>query len=161
MFDKVAHPKKLMIQGAINKGFKSDLIFIEVTINGDKYFEEIICSGFLEKADEVYGFNNWIFQQDNARPHVKKDVVEAMENLSIKLLPWPPYSSDLNIIETVWAIMKRRVEKEKPTDLAELKMIITEVWNNLSFETIQGLINEMPRRLDEVIRTGGYTIQRL
>ena len=48
-----------MILCANWKGFKSYLIFIKGTISGDKYFDEIICSGFLGKADEI-----WLQQLD-------------------------------------------------------------------------------------------------
>ena len=37
------------------------------------------------------------------------DIIESMKNLSMKILKWPPYNPDLNIIKTIWAIMKRRV----------------------------------------------------
>lgn len=162
MIDKKAHREKVMVWGAIGEGFKSDLLFIEGNVTGDYYFDNIICGGFLEKADKTYGYNNWLFQQDNARPHIKKSTLEAMSNLDIRLLEgWPPYSPDLNIIETVWAIMKRRVNESRPKTKIELKMIISKVWEELTLETIHGLVAEMPNRLVQVIASNGYTIQHI
>ena len=150
-----------MIWGAIGRNFKSKHVVITGQITGDVYFDEIICgSGLPEDADAVWGLGNWVLQQDNARPHVRKDVLEAMSNLMIDLLPQrPPYSPDLNVIETVWAIMKRRIEAQCPGTIDELKNLIFQVWNSLSFETINSLIDEMPSRLQKVIALEGYTIQ--
>ena len=68
-----AHPKKVMIWGAIGQNFKSRLVFLDKNITGEVYFDEIICgSHILDDADSVYGFNQWYLQQDNARPHIKK-----------------------------------------------------------------------------------------
>lgn len=163
MIDNKAHKEKFMVWGAIGEGFKSDLVFIDGVVTGDRYFDEIICgSGFLEKADAHYGFNNWVLQQDNARPHIKKTTIEAMENLDIHILQgWPPYSPDLNIIETVWAIMKRRIQLQRPKSIDQLKKICLEVWDGISLEIIHGLVAEMPNRLISVIRNNGYTCQQI
>ena len=159
---KRAHPPKLMIWGAIGYNYKSNLVFLDKNITGDVYFADVICSGFLDTADECFGFNQWVLQQDNARPHIRKDVVEAMHNLSISILPrWPPYSPDLNVIETVWAIMKLRVRQTNPQTVAELRDVVQSVWDNLSLETINGLIDEMMRRLIAVIANQGRTLQHL
>lgn len=80
---KRAHPPKLMIWGAIGYNYKSNLVFLDKNITGEVYFDDVICSGFLDTADECFGFNQWVFQQDNARPHIRKDIVEAMHNRSI------------------------------------------------------------------------------
>ena len=46
----------------------------------------------IDDADSVYGFNQWHLQQDKARPHIKKDILDAMASLKIQILPgWPPY----------------------------------------------------------------------
>ena len=59
MYDKVAHPQKVMVWDAIGTNFKSKLVFIEGKINGEKYFDDIICdSGFHEAADEVFDLND-------------------------------------------------------------------------------------------------------
>ena len=88
-----AHPKKVMIWGAIGQNFKSRLVFLDKNITGEVYFDEIICgSHILDDADSVYGFNQWYLQQDKARPHIEKDILDVMASLKIQILPgWPPY----------------------------------------------------------------------
>ena len=44
MIEKIAHPKKLMIWGAIGHNFKSKIVFIEENITGNVYFDNIIKS---------------------------------------------------------------------------------------------------------------------
>jgi hypothetical protein len=97
---KQAHPKKVMVWGAIGYNFKSRLHFVQGSVTGEYYYDNIIMGGFLEEADDAFQHMDWVLQQDNARPHIKKDIVEAMEYTDIKILkPWPPYSPDLNIIK--------------------------------------------------------------
>lgn len=159
MIENIAFPEKVMVWGAIGEGFKSDLVFIQGNVTGDSYLDDIICgSDFIQKADAHYGQDNWVLMQDNARPHIKKTTIKAMEDLGIKILQgWPPYSPDLNIIETVWAIMKRRIRDIGPKSIDDLKKICLDVWNSISNETIHGLVSDMPNRLISVIRNNGYT----
>lgn len=115
--DKKVYPK-VMIWGAVGIDFKSDLVIFTEHVNSDTYIDEIfIKSDFIQKADERWGADNWVFQQDNAPSHTSKVTKAALSELAIKVLDdWPPYSPDLNIIETVWAIMKARIEKKKPKE---------------------------------------------
>ena len=97
--------------------------------------------------------------QDNARPHVSKETLAVLNELDIDLLPdWPPYSPDLNIIEVIWAIMEKRVEVFQPKTVDELIQIIIDVWENLSFTTINGLIDEIPDRLEKVNTNPSHSI---
>ena len=90
-------------------------MFINGNLDGSKYFDEIICgTNFLDQVDSVFGFNNWFFQHDNTRPHVRKDVIDGMKNLNMKILKWPFYSPGINVIETIWGIMKIRVLQKIP-----------------------------------------------
>jgi hypothetical protein len=82
------HPEKLMIWGAIGYNFKSDLHFVprNMNIDGNYYLENILLGGFIQQADAVYG-EDWVLQQDNARPHIRCDVIESLNQLSVKILP--------------------------------------------------------------------------
>jgi hypothetical protein len=164
---KHAHPPKVMIWGAIGHNFKSSLHVVHGNINGDYYLNRIIFGNFANEAIEAYGRMEdgrpaFIFQHDNARPHIRRDVIAAIENTGIQILkPWPAYSPDLNVIERIWAIMKRRVEIENPQSASDLEDTVQRVWDNLGVDLINSLVAEMPRRLVQVIANEGRTIQRL
>jgi hypothetical protein len=57
--------------------------------------------------------------------------------------------------------MKRRVEIENPQSRGELEAVVRNVWDDLTLDTINALVAEMPRRLIEVIRNEGRSIQIL
>jgi hypothetical protein len=103
-----AHPRKVMIWGAVGYNFKGPLQVVHATTVDWKYYhDEIICGGFLNPADRAFGYFNWVLMQDNAHPHVCKRMMKAFTNMVVQVLPnWPPYSPDLDIIETIWVIKK-------------------------------------------------------
>ena len=158
--EKVAHPPKVMIWGAIGYNFKSNLIFVEGPVNTESYvFDIIIGSDVLNGADKVYGHGKWVLQQDNARPHIANETYQLLDYFgAIFMDDWSPYSPDLNIIETIWAIMKRRLEAKKVTSIEQLKEVILDVWNNLSLEIINRLIESMPKRLKACVSNQGNTV---
>ena len=158
-----AHPKKVMIWGGIGYNFKTQLVFIDGIVNAESYFDDIIIgSNVINDADDHWGINKWVLQQDNARPHVANTVVQSMDYMEINFIDdWPPCSPDINPIEIIWAIMKVHIEKLQPKSIDDLKKLIIDVWNNLTFDTINGLIEEMPRRCATIVQNGGVTIQKM
>ena len=60
-----------------------------------------------------------------------------------------------------WAIMKRTIDQQRPQSIDELKQTILNVRENVSYNTINALVAEMPRRLIQVIAMNGMTIQHL
>ena len=69
---------------------------------------------------------------------------------------WPPQSPDLNIIENMWAILKRNVSKRFPSTLDELWKVATEEWYKIDDAYIKNLYSSIPKRLDAVIKMKGY-----
>lgn len=149
---KQAHAPKVMIWEGIAHGYKTDLIIIDGNVNTETYIDQIIFgSNMIETADKKFGIGHWTFMQDNARPHVSKETLAVLKELEIDVLPnWPPYSPDLNIIEVVWAIMEKRVEMRQPKTMDELINVIKDVWDNLTWQTINGLVNGITDRLKKV-----------
>ena len=45
---------------------------------------------------------------------------------------WPPGSPDLNPIENLWAIIKKRIEDHNKCSLEELKHLILENWSAIN-----------------------------
>ncbi|GFY28903.1 uncharacterized protein TNCV_4720341 [Trichonephila clavipes] len=50
-----------------------------------------------------------MFQRDNARLHVAKNVRDFISAQYVQLLPWPAYSPDMSPIETEWDWVGRRL----------------------------------------------------
>lgn len=157
-----AHPPKVMIWAGIGWNFKSQLVVLDRSVNSETYIDEIIFnSNVVEDADRCWGVGKWIFQQDNAPAHNSKETRAVLAELGITVLDWPPYSPDLNVIEVIWAIMEKRVEKLCPKNIEELKAVIIDVWNSITWQTIAGLICSMKDRLIAVNSNPGQTIYRL
>ena len=157
---EVSHPPMVLVWGAIGFGYKSKLCFIEGTVTSKVYTGTILKeSGFTNHANEHFGVGMWTFQQDNARPHVAQASMKFFAKERITLLrDWPPYSPDLNVIEIIWAIMGSRVEKVGPQTIKELIQVLQDVWDNLTIETINALINSVKSRLQQLLANEGRQV---
>jgi hypothetical protein len=111
--DTDKYPASIMVFGAIGMDFKSKLIIITGNVDSNKYIEVLQISGLVDFFSQEIN-NGKIFQQDGVPAHRccrSKKYIRTIMNL---LENWPPNSPDLNIIENIWAIMKRAVAVSKP-----------------------------------------------
>jgi transposase len=94
---------------------------------------------------------------DNVRPHLARIVVRYLEQVGIRLLPWPVNSPDLNPIEHVWHFLGKRVRRRQPRreTLNGLRVALQEEWAQIPQDYIVTLIQSMPNRLRDVIRARG------
>ena len=98
--------------------------------------------------------------------HTAKDTKKLLSERCPRLLEWPSNSPDLNPIENLWAILKRRVEKHVNKLLAKKKSITIDVfldiiqkeWEGIDNEIFINLIRSMPSRLEQVIKGNGNKI---
>uniref|UniRef100_A0A3B1JZ19 Tc1-like transposase DDE domain-containing protein n=1 Tax=Astyanax mexicanus TaxID=7994 RepID=A0A3B1JZ19_ASTMX len=63
---------------------------------------------------------DFIFQQDLAPAHAAKSTKDWFTKKQLEVLAWPANSPDLNVIENLWAIVKRKIRDRKPTTLDQL-----------------------------------------
>ena len=66
----------------------------------------------LPSSDEPYGDSDFIFQQDLAPAHPTKITKTWFKDRGINVLDWPANSPDLNPIENLWVIAKRKMRHE-------------------------------------------------
>ena len=112
----VRHPPSLMIWGCFSFHGRGGLTFLPKgqTMNAYRYIEilEEKLNPFMDISQTA------VFQQDNAPCHTAKKVKEWFARKGIEVLNWPGNSPDLNPIENLWRIMKIRVERIRPSNLA-------------------------------------------
>lgn len=98
-----------------------------------------------------------LFQQDNDPKHTSKKALKCLQDLELNVLEWPSQSPDLNPIEHLWAILKRKLDSYsyKPDGVEELWERIVVEWNKITKEQCLALISSMPRRIKEVLKAKG------
>ncbi|KAI4293531.1 hypothetical protein PAPHI01_2805, partial [Pancytospora philotis] len=147
----------VMVWGAITSQGVGELVFIESTMDAN-LFIKTLGTGL---RDTVYAHNTnhleIVLQQDNDPKHTSARAKSFINSNSIRLLPWPSYSPDLNLIENVWSIMKRRLDNmyPKPTGKEELKAAIEWQWYHLSPAYIKKLYGSLRKRLRQVVERKG------
>ena len=73
-------------------------------------------------------------------------------------MDWPSMSPDLNPIEHLWGILKRKVEVCKASNICQLCDVVMEKWKSIPVVTCEALVNSMPRRVKAVLDNhGGHT----
>ncbi|GFX08987.1 transposable element Tcb2 transposase [Trichonephila clavipes] len=75
----------------------------------------------------------FLFMDDNARPHRANIVDECLQSEDITRMDCPACSPDLNPIEHVWDMLGRRIAacQPPPTCLPELRRALLDEWCNI------------------------------
>lgn len=113
-----------------------------VKINGDVY------TSVISRCVKELRARKLILQQDNAPGHVARGTAAWFKQRRVALLDdWPANSPDLNPVETLWAILARRVTERAPFGEEELWQFVKEEFDAIEQSTINGLVMSFERRL--------------
>lgn len=148
------HPPSQMIWGAMSAMGTAGLYFLpkNTTMNGARYLE--LLKSKLELHMGVHECS--VFMHDGAPCHRSKLVSDYLNEKKIEKLAWPGNSPDLNPIENLWAVLKKKVAERQPSDAVHLVQVIKEVWvKEIDAEYCRTLVESMPRRLTDVVRAKG------
>uniref|UniRef100_A0A8C1X9R8 Nucleoside diphosphate-linked moiety X motif 6 n=1 Tax=Cyprinus carpio TaxID=7962 RepID=A0A8C1X9R8_CYPCA len=86
----------------------------------------------LPSAEKLYGDEDFVFQHDLAPAHSAKTTGKWFTDHGITVLNWPANSPDLNPIENLWDIVKRKLRDARPNTLDELKAAIEASWASIT-----------------------------
>ena len=130
-------------------------------INGrmDQHVYLAILQGELISTIEWYEIdpNRAIFQHDNDPKHKARSVQNWLSDQPFQVLEWPAQSPDLNPIEHLWAILKRRLSQydAPPRGMVQLWERIEEEWEKIDSDICKRLIESMPARVEAVLKAKG------
>ncbi len=150
----VKFPQLVMIWAAMSSAGVGPLCFLKSTVNAAIY-QEILEHFMLPSADKLYGDADFIFQQDLAPAHTAKGTKSWFNDHGVTVLDWPANSPDLNPIENLWGIVKRKMRDTRPNNADDLKATVKETWASIPPQQCHKLITSMPRRIEAVIKAKG------
>lgn len=145
----------VMVWGAISYYGTIDLQFLTTTMNANCY-KNVLQEAFPQFKN-FFGDLEWIFQHDNAPIHTAGVVKSWIRSQNVKLLNWPPYSPELNVIENVWGWLVRKVyaSGKQYNNRDDLIYAIKEAWSTISLDYIKSLYDSIPDRMYEVVLNKG------
>lgn len=144
----------IMVWGCFAYNGTGELRIIDDTLNSAKYIK--ILEDCLQSSVQKLGLEpDWMFQQDNDPKHTAKVTRAWFEDNNIKVMKWPSQSPDMNPIENLWKLLKKRIRERRPKDLSELKLFAMEEWANIPIKTCQVHVETYRNRLRALVANKG------
>jgi DDE superfamily endonuclease/Transposase len=131
-----------MFWGCYNGDQKGPSIFWEKkwgSINSESYCERIRMNAQKENPQKLF------FMQDNAKAHYAAVTRQELQERQIQVIEWPPFSPDLNPIETVWNKMKDYIQEHFGEKLGypALRLAVKEAWEAIEPSFLAELLAQM------------------
>jgi hypothetical protein len=128
----------------IDFDYKSKLLFVEGTINADKYVENLANLGLGKEVDEKLDFSvGW----RSMLCHSSQRIIDWIEEHCDLICVWLANSPVLNPIELRWAIFKNIVARLAPKTVEELKHVLFQLCASVNAETIRRRCSSFEARL--------------
>ena len=145
--------QKIMVWGGISIKGPIGYHSFKTIMDGSYYVQDHLIPNARRQFDR-----RWRLQQDNDPKHKRRLAQQFLSSEVPEVIDWPSNSPDANPVENLWSIIKRHVEKRKPTNLEELNKFLHEEWINIDVVVLNHLIDSMKSRCLELIKSKGERI---
>ena len=98
-----------------------ELYFIEGSMNSNMY-GEILQQSMIPSLQKLH--SRAVFQHDNGPKHTSKTTIALLKRLRVKGMEWRSTYPDLNPIEHLLGILKRKVEVCKISNICQLRDVV-------------------------------------
>lgn len=152
----VKHPTQVMVWSVMCAQGTGHLYIVEGMMNQQQY-KKVLETKLLRQMRDWFPDGDGVFMHDGAPCHKAKSITNFLEENIIKTLPWPGNSPDMNPIENLWAIVKKRLRKTNITTKTDLIATLTNIWHRDDEikNSCQKLVESMPRRIESLIKSKG------
>ncbi|KAK3554405.1 hypothetical protein QTP70_023061 [Hemibagrus guttatus] len=117
------------------------------TIMGKTADLTVVQKTIIDTLHKEAGFGTW---------HTAKSTKSWLNDHGVGVLDWSANSPDLNLIEYLWGIFKRKMRNKRPKNADELKATVKETWASIPPQQCHKLITSMPHPIEAVIKAKGY-----
>jgi len=104
-------------------------------------------------------YSDYELIQNYAPGHSAKSTLKVFENAGVLLIFWLAFSPDLNLIKTLWNLIKDWIQNnyimEDLTSYKTLRKAVTEAWELVEQTALDKLLDRMHARCVTVINTNG------
>ena len=147
-----------MMWGAIGPyGYKSELLWFNKRVNSEYYCSSLINQRIFFNLYYHFG-SNWVWQEDNAPPHLSKFTQEIIKkNVPSKLI-WPARSPDLSPIEQIWDYMKSQISGYYFDSKEQLFFFLKRLWNSIPKSRIHNFYSSFIARCKICNEIGGESL---
>lgn len=153
----VKHPTKIMVWSVICGKGMGRLQIVKGIMNQVQY-KKILEDRLIPQLNSWFPNGEFFhFMQDSAPCHTARTIKAFLSAKNIALLKWPGNSPDMNPIENVWELLKRKMNTEMITNRDDLIEKLIALWfhdedlQQMSFNCIRS----MPRRVKALIKAKG------
>ncbi len=150
----VKFPQSVMIWDAMSSAGVGPLCFLKNNVTALDY-QEMLEHFMLPFADQLFKDVDFIFPLDLAPAHTAKRTKSWLNDHGVGVLDWLANSPDLNPIENLWSIVKRKMRNKRPKNADELKATVKKTWVSIPPQQCHKLITSMPRWIEAVITAKG------
>ncbi len=138
-----------MVRGCMSAAGTGELQIIEGAMNANMFYD-ILKQSMIPSLPRLG--RRAVLQYYN-----RITTTTLLKKLRIKVMDWPSMSPDLNPIEHLWDILKRKVEERKVSNIHQLRDVIMKEWKRTPV-ACKALVNSMPKRVKAVLENnGGHT----
>ena len=153
----VKHPTSVMVWSVISSKGLGRLYIVEGTMRQDQYKKVLETRLLPQIRDWFADGEKFHFMQNGAPCHTAKSIKSFLEAKKIPLLDWPGNSPDMNPIENLWEIVKRKMKSENITTKTQLIERLIWVWNHDEeiLRNCRACVESMPRCISALIKAKG------
>ena len=148
---------KVTVWGMITAKGVGRIVRIEGNLNKELYCEILEDDVLGTYHDLHMDPQRFYFQQDNDPKHTAKIVKAWFQANNVDLLPWPPNSPDISIIENLWDYLDHKIRARNPLPRSEedLWIALQEEWYRIDIGFIEKLYASLPQRVYDVYHANG------